>query len=122
MHITIATHFCGGRFAASKVSFTGELASCGMENSTDNAPIQGKQIDTKCCDDNILTYSVDNNFSPSNSVIVEYFKTILQDLTIPVSVSLQSFISANSVALNVFPPGKLKVSSVNLSDICVFRI
>jgi len=32
MHITIATHFCGGEIAATKVSLAGIAASCGMES------------------------------------------------------------------------------------------
>jgi len=31
MHISIATHFCGDRISATKLSVSGELASCGME-------------------------------------------------------------------------------------------
>jgi hypothetical protein len=38
MNLTISSHFCGGVLAATKVSFTGKLASCGMESGQKTIP------------------------------------------------------------------------------------
>lgn len=122
MHLTMATHFCGGVFAASKISFSGELASCGMESSKEACPIHGNRIHSDCCKDNVLTYSVDNNFSPSSPIIVDLLKSISQTLFIPINISYRSFSTIHSLSSNVIPPGELMANSVSLVDICVFRI
>jgi len=122
MHLTIATHFCGGVFAATKASFSGELASCGMEHSDNTTPIQGNHFDTKCCDDEVINYSVDNNFAPSSSIVLELFQNISHVYNIPVDISCHSISTNNSFFANVFPPGNFLTNAVSIVDICVFRI
>lgn len=122
MHITVATHFCGGVFAGSKTSFSGELATCGMEESENKTPIQGIHYDTKCCDDNLLTYSVDNNYTTSNSIYLELAKTITTVDYLILDISYLSPSTKRLLSANVFPPGDLGTNAVSIVDICVFRI
>jgi hypothetical protein len=44
LHLSIATHYCGGMKAASKISFSGKLATCGMENDKTVMPVTGFQL------------------------------------------------------------------------------
>jgi hypothetical protein len=41
MHISLATHYCQGKIAATKFSFYGEKASCGMEDYESGSPVKG---------------------------------------------------------------------------------
>ncbi|NOU16081.1 MAG: hypothetical protein HOO91_00790 [Bacteroidales bacterium] len=122
MHLTIATHFCGGVYAATKASFSGELASCGMEQSDKSTPFSSNHFDTKCCDDEVINYSVDNNFAPSNSIVLELIKNISHVYYLPVDISCKSLSTNNSFLANVFPPGNFITNAVSIVDICVFRI
>ena len=46
-HISVATHYCGGQIAASRVTLTGKLASCGMEGPAKGVTFsRGKLFET----------------------------------------------------------------------------
>lgn len=123
MHFTIATHYCGGKIAASKVSFSGELASCGMEEgSDDQCPLPGKHIGTHCCDNKVSVLAVENNYAPSFSEFKAFSQSVLQIFDIPASYHFQALLVSNLLNTNVHPPGNYLVSAVSLPDICVFRI
>jgi hypothetical protein len=122
MHLTIATHFCGGAFAGTKTSFSGELATCGMEKSEKTAPIHGNHLDNNCCNDEVLSFSVDNNFTTSSSTVLELYKSIQQAYYLPINIFYQSFSSQSSLFANVFPPGNHLPSAASIEEICVFRI
>ena len=47
-HFSIATHYCGGTIAATKISLSGKLASCGMENDVENSPQSGTYFLSHC--------------------------------------------------------------------------
>ena len=121
MHFTVATHFCGGVIAASKMSVSGELASCGMEGPVDQCQLPGKHISSNCCTNKISAFTVDNNYAPSFSESKTSSQLVLQHFYIPVSYRLQVVVS-NLLNTNVHPPGNYLVSDVSLPDICVFRI
>jgi hypothetical protein len=121
MHLSIATHICGGEVADVKWSFSGEKATCGMENPQQSCPIHNG-IASDCCKDEVVVYSVDNNYNPSSLQIKEITKKLLQVFAIPVNISLHSFALLNSVHTNVSPRDKLLTSAVSLADICIFRI
>lgn len=120
MHLTIDRHYCGGRLADVRLSVTGKLASCGMEQEEQqcgNLPA----FDQKCCDDQISYLNIGSNYFP------EYFsishpvtgKQIIPmqagDLITEKSFQTDSYISC-------LPPGHLFKSRLSQSDICVFRI
>jgi len=122
MHITIATHFCGGVVAASKISLSGELASCGMEETENSIPVTGNYLSSHCCHDEVSVYAIDNNYTPSFSVIKEFSQNILQVFYFPVSFSFYSLTAFKSLHTTASPPGRLMASAVSMADICVFRI
>jgi hypothetical protein len=121
MHFSIATHICGGEVAAVKWSFSGEKATCGMENPKQTCPARNS-IASNCCQNEIVVYAVDNNYNPSSYQIKEVTKNLLQVFYVPVSISLYSFIAENSLSSNTIPPDIALTSAVSLADICIFRI
>lgn len=121
MHITFATHYCGGKIAASKISFSGELASCGMEESDSACPLAGDHFKTHCCDDEVALYTIDNTFTPSFTDLTEVSQNLFQAFTLPVSDAFNLISDTNNLIINVCPPGRLYTSAVSLADICVFR-
>lgn len=122
MHFTVSTHFCGGKIAASKVSFSGELASCGMEDADDNSSLSGNYFKTHCCDDKVSVLAVENNYAPSFFEFKAFSQSVSQVFYIPESYNSQPLFVSNLLNTNVHPPGSYLVSSVSLPDICVFRI
>lgn len=62
--VNIATHYCGGNPVASRVSLSGELANCGMEQGNGEKSSQ-ESITNHCCDNVLASYSFNNKFVPS---------------------------------------------------------
>jgi hypothetical protein len=122
MHLTISTHYCGGKIAASKVSVLGELASCGMESSVDQCRLPGKHISSHCCTNKISVFAVENNYTPSFSDFKAFSHNILQVFDIPAGSQIHTLSALSLVCTNVSPPGNFMVSAVSLPNICVFRI
>lgn len=121
LHLSVATHACGGEIAAVKWSFSGEKATCGMENTTHKIP-SNDEIAPNCCQDEISAYQIDNNYNPSTFTVKKVVRDLAQVFIIPACLSCPSFNSPVFFSAN-FPPGnKLQVSHVFLEDICVFRI
>ncbi len=120
LHLSVATHICGGQVTEIKWSFSQEKATCGMENTKQTYP-ERKAISSDCCKDEIANFTVDNNYNPSVYQIKEVTKTLLQVFCIPVKSSLYSF-KSNSLYADVSPHDNLLTSAVSLVDICVFRI
>ncbi|MHB9141190.1 MAG: HYC_CC_PP family protein, partial [Paludibacter sp.] len=61
MHLTLATHLCGGEVSAVKLSFIHEKASCGMceeQTATANTAVSTEG----CCKDEMSFYAVDSNY------------------------------------------------------------
>ncbi len=122
MHLTLATHLCGGELSAVKVSFTHQNASCGMcgevQTNTDEQSISNES----CCKDEMAFYAVDNNYNPSSFKVNKPVQPLTQVLYIHTNVALQLISRNFSTYTNVHPPDNYFVSDVNLPDICVFRI
>ena len=121
-HLTIATHFCGSNVAASKVSLSGKLVSCGMEGTEGSCPLPGNHLATHCCDDQVTTIGIVNNFTSPISLLKENAQNILQVYYVHVSQSFHSITVSNNFYTSISPPGRFSTNSVNLNDICVFRI
>ncbi len=121
-HISVATHYCGGQIAASKVTLTGKLASCGMEGPEKELPFPGESFSKHCCDDVITICETDSNYMPSFSFVPESYQNDFQILSALTVLSNNSFTGLDSFYTNVSPPGALMSTDVDLSGICVFRI
>ena len=123
MHINIANHYCGSANAAfTKVSFTGELASCGMEGCDDKCAAPGNHLEEPCCDDNVSVLAVDNNYAPSFTNFTSFAQQILQVYIVPVSFEIHSLPAINLISTSVSPPDNFLVHAVSLTKICVFLI
>lgn len=121
-HLTVATHYCGGKAVASKISLTGKLADCGMESRENKLPPSGTYITTHCCDDVVTYCGTDNNYTPSFS----FFPNVNQYNSQIFGMTTGYPVFAPAVFIPIYasaaPPGAMMSTDVDLSDICVFRI
>jgi hypothetical protein len=122
MHFTIATHYCGGKIAATKVSLSGKEATCGMisGHKSDNSGEQ--QFSRHCCDDELVVYKIDSDYSPSSSHSKEITQQILHEFFVPEVLAYQSHILSITNCTNFSPPDCYTANAVRMADICVFRI
>ncbi|MDR3652774.1 MAG: hypothetical protein P4L34_07375 [Paludibacter sp.] len=122
MHLSLASHYCGGELAAVKWSLDDAKASCGMQMATIPTS-NGKSFNApSCCKDEMAFYAVDNNYNPSALQINAPVNQLLQVFYIPEAIGLHFFNTNSSVNATIQPPGKFIASAVSLPDICVFRI
>ncbi len=124
LHVSVARHYCGGELAAKKVSLSGALATCGMEDTERNCPYDhnGDRIESHCCDDALTIYSIDNKYTPAAKAVAEFSTTeiAVQDLLF---VSPARFPDIKALGWSdISPPGLLMTSSVDLAEIRVLRI
>jgi hypothetical protein len=122
LHISVATHYCGGKDVASKISLTGKLANCGMEGSGNSVPPAGLNFDKHCCDDVVAFCRTDNNYQPSFNFGPESCQYNFQFFIIPSWLTANSFADFIPLFTDVSPQGALMSTDVDLSDICVLRI
>jgi hypothetical protein len=121
-HLTIATHYCGGEVAARKISLSGKLATCGMEDSKESCPSSGILLKKHCCENNVVTIGIANNFTAPVSIQKADNQNI-QDLSSFPLNHFYHFISGfNQSFTNIHPPGGFSATSVDLNNICAFRI
>ena len=122
LHFSVATHYCGGYIAASNISMSGKLATCGMENDDIDLQQTGTSFRTHCCD-NVLTFiGINNNYFPSFTFIPESYNNNFLVFSIPLSLTINSISSFKIINTSVNPPGATEINSVNLSVICIYRI
>ena len=122
LHISLATHFCGGELAAVKWSLSDENASCGMEMSDQTCPSDHTISPESCCNDKITNYVVDSNYSLSSLELNKPELRLLQVFYIAqnaVRSTLSSTLSYNPI---VQPQGNYLPNAVSRPDICVFII
>jgi len=122
MHLSIATHLCGGELAAVKWSVLDEKAGCGMEMVKPVHTTEKSFEAESCCKDQMSFYAVDNNYNPSTVQINTPVNQLLQVFYIPSSLGIQFTNTNASTNTHVQPPGKYFASAVYLPDICVFLI
>lgn len=121
MHISFATHICGGEISSMILSFKGENATCGMEKSTTNCP-NHNTITSNCCKNNIVSYTIDNNYNSTTSDFKEILKNIFPIFLYRSNTSLYSLDILQNSKTNESPPLNLLLSNVSLSVICIYRI
>jgi hypothetical protein len=122
INIDIASHFCGGRLVATKISLTGEPASCGMEDHPVlNMP--NGSITTHCCDNVISSFTMGLNYVPSLSTSVPDNGPDSNHLYIvPCDIykSQENILSYQSYIRR--PPGVFNPNDVDQQSICIYRI
>ena len=122
LHLSVASHFCGGKLSAVKVSITGEKASCGMEEESGSSLPFGKIIKTHCCDDDLTTLTVDSSYSPSFFQNNDFTQKVIHVFAIPLAEDFTDFYALRYFNPILSPPEFFKPNSVELDTICVFRI
>ena len=122
MHLSIATHLCGGELAAVKWSVLDEKAGCTMEMVKQTNPTEKGYNAESCCKDEISFYAVDNNYQPSTNQLNKSADQLLQVFYIFSTPGIKFTNAKNTTNTNVQPPGKFIASAVSLPDICVFLI
>lgn len=122
LHFSVARHYCGGKIAASIISLSGKLASCGMQENKMDYPLTGTYFNSHCCDNVVVIYGIDNNYFPSFSFTPESCQYNFQILCINAGLAINPFAELKSIYTSVSPPDDLLSTIVDLSDICVFRI
>jgi hypothetical protein len=122
LHFSVATHYCMGKIAASKISLSGELATCGMENDENVNPHTGTCFGSDCCDNVLVFCGIISNYFPSFSFVPESYNNNFQVFCLPASLTICSLTSFISINTSVYPPGVSASNNVDLSSICVFRI
>jgi hypothetical protein len=122
MHISIATHFCGGAVAATRVSLSGEKATCGMEHDGKTESASEKHFSSNCCENKTSVYSVESNFTPSANHYREIVLTVLHEFQIPESYSFHTGFISSTFPANASPPGYNPANAVSIAGICAFRI
>jgi hypothetical protein len=122
LHLSVATHYCGGKISASNISLSGKLASCGMQDDKSDLPWAGLILTKRCCDNVLATYGINSIFFPSFSSVPESHLQLFQVFSISSNLTINSFSPIKSIYTNVSPPGAFSSSNVDLSDICIYRI
>jgi hypothetical protein len=122
MQLTISQHYCGGGLADSRVSVLGHLASCGMEGPVDQCTVPGNHLDSDCCDNEVLVYAVNDNYSVPFSEFKIFAQSVLQVFTLSENITFHSVTPISYLYTDVSPPGFIPANSVSLPKICVFRI
>ncbi|NDP22297.1 MAG: hypothetical protein GZ091_14635 [Paludibacter sp.] len=121
MHFSVANHYCGGKVADIKISFSGEKATCGMAEDEQTCPIHDG-LSSNCCRNEVSFFAVDNYDSPSSLQIEKILKQIDQLFLIPVHQLSYSTTPTFQVYTNVKPPDYFATNDVSLPKICVFII
>jgi hypothetical protein len=121
-HLTIATHYCGGKVAGRVISLSGKLATCGMEKTGEICPSHGNRIATHCCDNKVLTIGIVNFFTSPVSIHKDNTQNI-QDLScLPVNQFFRYISDFNYAITDIHPPGGFSIFEVDLNEICAYRI
>lgn len=121
IRIDIGTHYCGGSVAGTKISLDAELASCGMEQSSDITSPNGT-FSKHCCEDTLSEFAICNNYIPSTFAVEKPVTTDVNNATLLSDfLSLRSFCDPNHYKDNS-PPGINSPNSVALPALCIFRI
>ena len=120
LHLTLATHICGGEVAAVKWSVAHENASCGMQPLSCDAS-KSTHLKSNCCQDEIRSFSVDSNYSPSSNQEIKAEKSFVQIFFMPTSFGIDIVSPIRFLSTNFNPPQWISPSEVSLAEICVYR-
>jgi len=119
--VKFATHYCGGRVAATKISLSGELTTCGMESQEHNNSYQDA-FNNHCCEDVTSSYTLSSNYLPSYFNIEESVQKDISLFSVPEKfLSIQYNIFINSTR-NIKPPGIIYHNNPDRPVLCIFLI
>jgi hypothetical protein len=120
LQISLDRHYCGGRLADVRLSFSGRLASCGMEVKEPYCPAS-PAVENNCCGDQLTFYSLAGQYLPEQfrlkvpawnlSVLHHPQQSLKAGNDMLLTLISFTFKSADDHRQRLKPP-----------DICVFRI
>jgi hypothetical protein len=116
-----ATHYCEGYVAATKVSLTGELATCGMDHPSDYHSLQDT-YNNNCCEDFISSYSICNNYVPSSYNVNNPGRQVISMIFAPVNYLDNKELIVNTSENIIKPPGNYYPNCIARPVLCIFRI
>lgn len=122
LHLSVATHYCGGKIASSKISISGKLATCGMEADQKVIPQTGSILASHCCENVLVFYGINSTFFPTYSFVQATYQQHFQVFSVPADLNPNSIAFIKSNSINASPPGASACNSVDISNICVLRI
>lgn len=120
IHLSIASHFCCGDLVAVHFSVNGQDASCNMNDKSYDSP-GGAYLKKHCCTNELTTLTVDSNYSPSIAKSIDAPK-VIHIFGKPLIEIVKDFAFARYSQPILSPPGIFRTNTVELTDICVFRI
>lgn len=121
IHLTIASHICCGELAAVKISVSGKMATCGMEDIQYQLS-SNRTIKSDCCKNKIASCSADNNYFPSTSGLKAFKNETAPALALLPALTLSTPVLFKTYYSMVGPPVLQSYTSVDRSFICVFII
>lgn len=122
MGIRIATHYCGGSLAATRVSLTGVSASCGMEGCDLDHSTLESTFTNLCCENHLSSYFL-NDFSSSSTYTVNQPIVEINQIFSLIPNPDAGFAALVNQEVNPKPPpGALFSSHISSSSLCIFRI
>lgn len=119
MHLSVASHICGGRITETKISFSEQTAQCGMEDESMECPIE-KSVASNCCKNAVDVYAVDGSYSRASF----QFDVLNQQIPIyyiPEAKPVWAYYLLPASSYYDAPPERIAISEVLQPDICVFR-
>jgi hypothetical protein len=120
IQVSIDHHYCGGILAATNISVTGKLASCGMAEKEQNCSGHAS-FDKKCCEDKLSYYGINCKFVPENYKLSIPFPG--KDIPAAPAISAAlNYTHELKISSWVLPPGDNLNTGILLSKICVSRI
>ncbi len=121
INIRYAAHYCGGNVVATKISLSGEPATCGMEPG-EASNSSSVTIKTHCCEDITSQFAINNTYIASVSAtdlpgqkIIDYGFFSADHLIIR-GYPLINFYN------DIIPPGNIHSITDLVSVLCTFRI
>ena len=121
-HVTIARHFCGGIVADTKISLTGRLAGCGMEDTSSGCPVDGPGIKTHCCENQVSTIGIISNFIPPAPDVSSYHLKLQNISGVFINLKFPYIQDTYKSYTDSGPPGPYEANDVGLDKICVLQI
>jgi len=122
LHVTVASHYCGGTLAATNISLNGHVAGCGMEQDENTSTTNLQLSPQHCCHNIASVFSVDNNYAPSTFQLVKELSNTLFYLTVAPTTITANVLASYKVIPNISPQALFKLREVPLDFICVFRV
>jgi hypothetical protein len=120
--IRIATHYCCGSLAATRVSLTGVLASCGMEGCDLDHSTLESTFTNLCCENHLSSYFL-NDFSGSATYTVSQPVVEINPVFNLIANQYPGFETLVYQEVNPKPPpGALFSSHISSPSLCIFRI